>query len=136
MACATASQPPSRGGGEAARGFEAGGAAADVFVPELPVELVRRILRPLAGRWKTLSAAACVCRAWRAATAEPALWRSDGLSDAFDWSDAKVRRDLNVAQNVCGAHDAPARCLWRKRHAQSLQGLRPWEHPCFILLAT
>jgi hypothetical protein len=50
------------------------------YAPELPIDLLRRVFAPLAGDAETLSAAACVCVAWRAAALEPALWSRACLS--------------------------------------------------------
>jgi hypothetical protein len=40
----------------------------------LPAEVLARVLQHLAGYVRTLSAVACVSRAWRDAAAEPSLW--------------------------------------------------------------
>ena len=67
----------------AARKPRAGGTAAGTdaqrYAPVLPAVLVERVLSFCAGDVTTLCAAACVSRAWRAAAALPALWRSIGI---------------------------------------------------------
>ena len=57
------------------------------FAPELPLDALRLILAPYAGHVGTLCAAACVSRAWHAASKEHWLW-----ADLTDWSHLKSRR--------------------------------------------
>jgi hypothetical protein len=50
------------------------------YTPPLPVDVLRRVLRPHAGDVATLCAAACVASAWRDAAARtPGLWRAPRL---------------------------------------------------------
>lgn len=43
--------------------------------PSLPVDLIAEMLLRLRGSAPSLCAAACVCTAWRAVAAKPAVWR-------------------------------------------------------------
>jgi hypothetical protein len=49
---------------------------SDTFAPELPAEILGRILALRAGEVVTLCAAACVSRAWHDAAMQPRLWRN------------------------------------------------------------
>jgi hypothetical protein len=49
--------------------------AAAQYAPELPADVLRVVLTPLANDVASLCAAACVARAWRAAACDPRLWR-------------------------------------------------------------
>jgi hypothetical protein len=58
--------------------------------PQLLAELVLRVLHHCAGDVPTQCAAACIAHAWRAAAAEPRMWRdlrwgraADRLTDAL-----------------------------------------------------
>ena len=66
------------------------------FAPELPLDALRLILAPYAGCVATLCAAACVSRAWHAASKEHWLWTNLNFSDPFksrEWAVEYVRVD-------------------------------------------
>ena len=72
------STPPKAG--DAAAGALASDAVAVVYAPVLPIDVLRIVFAPLACDVETLSAAACVSVAWRAAALDPTLWDLKRLS--------------------------------------------------------
>jgi hypothetical protein len=51
-------------------------APLEAYAPELPRDVLLRVLTPLAGDVATLAAAACVASAWRDAARDRRLWRT------------------------------------------------------------
>lgn len=93
-------------------------AAADVNVPSLPREVVRRILKLRAGDVSTLCAVACVSRACNADALEPALWGELSRHSLRDWSVVTDETLKLLVRRACGV-DADG-----TRHRMRIMDLR------------
>jgi len=74
------------------------------YAPELPSEVLRKILLPLAGDMRTMCAAACVSTSWHAAALHPRLWRKlhadrDGHLIAKTTTDSRLKL---LVRRACG----------------------------------
>jgi hypothetical protein len=83
--------------------------AAVRYAPELPDDVIQRILAPLAGEVTALCVASCISTSWCRAAKQPSLWRALGdfkrrrRKRALELTDARLVALVRRASSSDGA---------------------------------